>query len=156
MTAVAGVRCRSCCGYWSWKKEDENYEVQSSRNLGENRDQPFSFTAGDPGNLWSGITCRRTDRKDTFTGVNERICSMFSCWSVIKLTHTVMYWDTVNDNYMLKINSYLQINWSTFYKCTVSGYVSIYFSNVSDLGKTNCDSVCYFNANIFTVWLIYN
>ena len=30
--------------------------MQSSRNLEEDRDQPFSFTAGDPRSLWGGIT----------------------------------------------------------------------------------------------------
>ena len=38
--------------------------VQNSRKLGEDRDQPFFFTVGDPGSLWGGITCRRRDRRD--------------------------------------------------------------------------------------------
>ncbi len=42
--------------------------VQSSRNLGEDGDQPFSFTVGDPGSLWGGITCRKVNRRDEIIG----------------------------------------------------------------------------------------
>lgn len=33
--------------------------VETAGHLGEDQeeDQPFSFTAGDPGSLWGGITC---------------------------------------------------------------------------------------------------
>jgi len=38
--------------------------VQSSRNLEEDGDQPFSFTVGDPGSLWGGITYGVIDKKN--------------------------------------------------------------------------------------------
>lgn len=41
------------------EREQEKDGVQNSRSLGENGAQPFSFTAGDPGILWGGITCKR-------------------------------------------------------------------------------------------------
>lgn len=51
---------------------------QSSRNLGEDRDQPFSFTVGDPGSLWGGITCRRVDRRNRITGL---IRGIYTLWA---------------------------------------------------------------------------
>lgn len=51
------------------EKEGGKDGVQSSRNLGEDEDQPFSFTVGDPGSLWGGITCRRVDRRHQITSL---------------------------------------------------------------------------------------
>lgn len=70
-----GVRWGQC----SWerglsrRKKEGKKGVQSSRNLGEDRDQPFSFTVGDPGSLWGGITCRRVDRRHHITGLTQGI-----------------------------------------------------------------------------------
>lgn len=47
------------------EREGGKDRVQSSRNLGRGgRVQPFSFTVGDPGSLWGGITCRRVDMRN--------------------------------------------------------------------------------------------
>lgn len=51
------------------EKEGGKDGVQSSRNLGEDRDQPFSFTVWDPGSLWGGITCRKVDRRNKITSL---------------------------------------------------------------------------------------
>lgn len=39
-------------------KDEKNDGVQSRRSPGEDGDQLFSFTVGDPGILSGGITCR--------------------------------------------------------------------------------------------------
>ena len=39
---------------------------------GRTGDQPFSFTVGDPGSLWGGITCRRVDERSEKCDVSNR------------------------------------------------------------------------------------
>lgn len=46
---------------WGWGKQErggwEGWGAKAAGTWGEDEDQPFSFTAGDPGSLRGGITC---------------------------------------------------------------------------------------------------
>lgn len=72
------------------QREEGKEGVRSSRTLGENGAQPFSFTAGDPGSLWGGITYKRTKRRDKITGLIGGIYCMSNFWAVTIVTHNVL------------------------------------------------------------------
>lgn len=56
-TGAGGVVCGGEKGN-KQVKDKKNDRVRSRRSLGEDGDQLFSFTVGDPGSLSGGITCR--------------------------------------------------------------------------------------------------
>lgn len=56
-TGAGGVGCGAEKGN-KQVKDEKNDRVRSRRCLGEDGDQLFSFTVGDPGSLSGGITCR--------------------------------------------------------------------------------------------------
>lgn len=67
MTGLPGSDAGVRWGYCSRKRGIHRREKEgklgcrAAGTQGKDRDQPFSFTVGDSGNLWGGITCKRVD-----------------------------------------------------------------------------------------------
>lgn len=57
------------------REKEGKMGCRAARTRGKDKDQPFSFTVGDSGNLWGGITCKSGHETPNH-------------WSDIKIPHT--------------------------------------------------------------------